>query len=125
MAYLLKEGADQPLIDLIAIAPQPRSEGRLYGRISQAASGVVVLEAPHAILIWDVVESPTAYEDLLEQFGLDAATSAAVTITLPNDLFTQTRYNGTAVRPVPGDTVRRDSYFIRDVRIVIKDLAVA
>lgn len=123
MAYLLKEGTNQALIDLVAIDPQPRCEGRQYARVSQAASGAVVQEAPHVVLIWDVIEDPTAYDDLLEQFGLDAAASVAVTITLPNDLFAQTRYNGTAVRPVPGQTVQRTGYFIRGVQIIVKDLA--
>jgi hypothetical protein len=125
MAYLLKEGLNQALVDLVAIDPQPRCEGLQYARVSQAASGAVVTEGPHVILIWDVIEDPSAYDDLLDQFGLDAATSASVTITLPNDLFAQTRYNGTAVRPVPGQTVQRTGYFIRDVQIIVKDLTVA
>lgn len=125
MTYLLKEGLNQPLIDLVAIDPQPRCPGLEYSRTNYAASGAVTREAPFVRLIWDVLQDQTEYEDLLEQFGLDSLVSANVTITLPGPLFSDVRYSGRAVRPVAGETVNRESYFIRDVVIVIKDLAVA
>lgn len=125
MQYLVGEGHDIALVSLVTIAPQPRCEGLRYGRTTFAASGAVTREAAHAILIWDVIGTQEEYEDLLEQFGLDALVSANVTVTLPNALYTSTRYNGRAVRPAAGEGVQHSQYFLRDVQIVIKDLVVA
>lgn len=125
MQYLVGEGHDEPLIDLVAIDPQPRCEGLKASRESFAASGVVVREGPYAELIFDVIESQSQYETMLAQFGLDALVSANVTVTLPNALYTSTRFNGRAVRPLASETVRHESYFIRNVRIVIRDLELA
>lgn len=122
MQYLVGEGHNEPLIDLVAIDPQPRCEGLKASRESFAASGVVVREANYAELVWDVIENQSQYETLLAQFGLDALVSANVTVTLPNALYTSTRYNGRAVRPLTGQTIRQAEYFLRDVVIVIKDL---
>ena len=122
MTYLVGEGLDVALVSLVAIDPQPRCGGLRYGRTSYAASGVVVRESPHTELVWDVIETQTQYEDLLEQFGLDALVSANVTVTPPNALYASTRFNARAVRPAASETVNHESYFIRDVRIVLKDL---
>lgn len=123
--YLVKPGGDQPLIDLLPIVPSPRSAGLQYTRRSFSAAGGQILEGPHVILEWDVIESQAAYEDLLEQFDLDAGPSEAVTITLPGELYADVRFNGIALRPVAAETVTRENYFIRDVKIIIRDLVVA
>lgn len=125
MVYAVLLGTDQPLIDLVAIDPQPRSDGLRYGRVSHTGAGGMVLELPHVVLVFDVIEDATAYDALLTQFGLDGATTEDVTITLPDGLFAEQRWNGKAVRPVAGETVRREGYFIRDVQIVIRNLTVA
>lgn len=125
MVYKVLVGADQPLIDLVTIVPQPRSDGLRYGRVSHTGAGGMILENPHVVLVWDVIEDATDYDALLTQFGLDGATTEDVTITLPNQLFAETRYNGKAVRPVAGETVKREGYFIRDVQIIVKNLTVA
>jgi hypothetical protein len=125
VVYLVKPGGDHPLIDLVAIDPQPRSDGLRYTRRQFSATGGQILEGAHVILEWDVIESQAAYEDLLEQFDLDAGSSEPVTITLPGDMYETVRYNGIALRPVPGETVTRQNFFIRDVKIIIRDLEVA
>ena len=125
MVYAVLPGGDQPLIDLVAITPQPRCSGLRYTRTSYTAAGGMNLDGPYAVLEWDVIEDATDYDTLLTQFGLDLGTSEAVTITLPNELFAATRYNGVALRPVAGETANRSDFFIRDVSIIIRNLTVA
>lgn len=122
MIYRVAQGVDTPLIDLVALDPQPRCEGLKYGRQSFAASGQMYLEAPYAELVWDVIESQADYEALLAQFGLDTLISADITITLPNALYESQRFNATAHRPVAGQSVRHSQYFIRDVTILLRDI---
>ena len=125
MAYKVLPGGDQPLIDLVTITPQPRCNGLRYTRTSHTAAGGMVVEGAYAVLEWDVIEDATDYDTLLTQFGLDLGTSEAVTILLPDEFYVLTRYNGVALRPVAGETVRREGYFIRDVSIIIRNLTVA
>lgn len=125
MEYKIGTGANVPLVDLVTLDPQPRCEGLQYGRITHTAGGGQVLEAPHAILLWDMIESESDYAALLTQFGLNSATTAMVTVTLPNALYESTRYNGRAVRPVAGQTVRRNNFFVREVAILVRGLVVA
>ena len=125
MVYKVLLGTDQPLIDLVAIDPQPRSDGLRYGRVSHTGAGGMVLELPWIELAWDVIESADDYESLLTQFGLNNSTSEDVTITLPNELFAEVRFNGKALRPVVGETVTRRDFYIRDVRIIVRNLSVA
>lgn len=117
--YRVKEGLNQALVDLVAIDPQPRSAGVQATRRTYAADGTVHDEGLFVELVYDVLEDATALDDLLDQFGLDAATTANVTIYAPNQLHVYTRYNGLAVRP----ETRRNNYFLRDVTIVVRDLA--
>lgn len=116
--YRIKEGHGQALIDLVAISPQPRSAGVQATRRTYAADGTIHDEGLHVQLVYDVLETATALDDLLDQFGLDVATTANVTIYAPNQLHVYTRYNGLAVRP----EVSRNNYWLRDVTIVVRDL---
>lgn len=125
MIYKVGEGSNIALVSLTTIAPQPRSNGLEYSRSSFAASGAVIREAPFVRLIWDVIEDDTEYNALLALFGLDSATGAAVTVYVPGVRRTAQRFNGTAILPVAGDGMTHSQYFIRDVEILIRDLAVA
>lgn len=118
MSYLVKTGHDQALIDLVAIDPQPASAGVKAGRRTYSADGVVHDEALYIQLEWSIVEDATALAALLTQFGLASATTANVTIYCPSQLHVYTRYNGVAQRMEVG----RQSYFLRDVQIVVKGL---
>lgn len=118
MSYKAKEGAGAALVDLITIAPQPRSDGVKPTRRTYSADGKPHDEGLHVALIYDMVEDQTELDDIFDQFGLDVATSAAVTIYCPNQMHVYTRYSGLAVRP---DVSRRD-FFLRDVTIIIRDL---
>lgn len=118
MSYKVKTGHNEALVDLVAIDPQPASPGVKAGRRTYSADGAIHDENLHITLEWSVVEDATALDDLYDQFGLDSATTAAVTIYCPSQLHVYTRYNGTAQRP----EVSRNNYFLRDVQIVIKNL---
>lgn len=120
--YRVKVGHGEALIDLVVLSPQPRSEGLKYTRSTHSASGLVYREGPYIELEWNVVESRTAYLALLTAFGLNAATSANVTLYALDEQLVATRYNGRAVRPEIGRTASQRDYFVRDVAIVIKDL---
>lgn len=120
MIYKVKTGHNQALLDLVAMNPQPHSRGVQFARTTYAVSGQAFNEAAYVILEWDMIESPTAYTTLLTQFGLSAGVySANVTVYVPNNVYTATRYNGVAVLPAAG----HDNFFIRNVQIVVKDLA--
>lgn len=116
--YKVAEGSGVALVSLVTVTPQPRSDGVKPTRRSYSADGTPHDEGLHVQLIWDFVESATDLDDILDQFGLDVATSADVTIYVPNQLHVYTRYNGKAIRP---DIGRRD-YFLRDLNIIIRDL---
>lgn len=120
MIYKVKTGHGQALVDLVAMNPQPHSRGVQFARTTYAADGSAHNEAAYIILEWDMIESPTAYTTLLTQFGLAAGTSSAnVTVYVPNNVYTATRYNGIAVLP----PASHDNFFIRNVQMVIKELA--
>lgn len=118
MSYKVKTGHNQALMDLVAIDPQPASPGVKAGRRTYSADGAIHDENLYVQLEWSVIEDATALDDLLTQFGLDSATTANVTIYCPNQLHVYTRYNGIAQR----SEVSRQSYFIRDVQIIVKNL---
>lgn len=118
-SYKVKTGHNQILADLVAVEPQPHSPGVQFGRTTFAASGAAFNEAPYILLEWAVIGDPTTYTTMLTQFGLAAGTpSANVTVYVPNNVYTYTRYNGTAVLPAAS----HDNYFARNVRLMIKDL---
>ncbi len=123
--YKVAEGSNVALVSMTDVAPMCRSEGLEYSRSSFAASGAIVREGAHIRLLFDVLESDTEFNSLLALFGLDSATSAAVTVYIPGPLRTFARYNGTAIRPATNDGMRHSEYFLRDVTILIRDLAVA
>lgn len=125
MIYKVADGFDIALLSLVTVDPQPKSTGIQYGRINHSASGVVYGQTPYIELIWTVLESESQYTTLLGQFGLTAALSNGVTVYIPNDQLTATRYNGIAIRPNLGDDAKRDNFFVREVVIRINHLEVA
>lgn len=91
---------------------------RTYG-----ADGSVYDQARYIILEWDLSANPTTYVALLTLFGVQNNLYANVTIYAPDERLAYARMNGIAVRPQPGVDMVRKSYFPRDIRILIKDLA--
>lgn len=117
--YKVKTGHGQALVDLVAMNPQPHSRGVQFTRTTFSADGSAHNEGAYVVLEWDMIEDATAYTTLLTQFGLAAGTpSANVTVYVPNNVYSYTRYNGIAVLP----PASHDNYFIRNVQIVVKEL---
>ncbi len=116
--YKIAEGHNVALLSLTAIDPQPASPGVKATRRTFSADGALHDEALYIVLEWTFAEDATALDDLFDQFGLDSATTANVTIYCPNQVHVYTRYNGVAVRPESA----RQNYFIRDVQITVKNL---
>lgn len=124
MPYLLENGHGVALVDLDAIVPQPRSDSvtQVVQR-NQSASGAVHEIGLFIVLQWSMIADAAEYQALLDQFALDSTNlTSSVTVYVPNFEYTWTRYNGTAVRPQQGVTIKRADYFIRDVSIIVKNL---
>lgn len=116
--YKVATGSSVALVSLALIVPQPASAGVKAARRTYSADGAIHDEGLHITLEWGVIGTPTILTALLTQFGLNAATSALVTIYCPNQIHAYTRYNGTAMRP----EISRESYFLRGIQIVVRDL---
>ena len=123
--YKVADGFDVAEISLNTVAPQPRSEGVRPGRRSYGAGGAVYDESLFIELEFSALEDVTEFTTLLTAFGINAALTNEVTVLVPNQIRTFTRYNGIAVRPEVGRDVRHRNYFLRDVVILIKNLALS
>lgn len=124
MPYLLENGHGIALVDLDAIIPQPRSDSvtQVVQR-NESASGAVHEIGLFIVLQWSMIADAAEYAALLDQFALDGtALTSSVTVYVPNFEYSWTRYNGIAVRPQQGQTIKRADYFIRDVSIIVKSL---
>ena len=121
MSYSSKVGADQAAIDLTDFDPQPRSNGVEYSTRDIAVDGSVSEQGKHVVLIWDDALTIAEYVAILTQLGLNSATSVINTVNVPNEFYSETRYNGLAIRPEKGPDVQYQ-YFVKGVRIVIRDL---
>lgn len=113
---------------MTTLTPQPDEEhpgGSQYAQVDYAPDGSVALQGAYYTFIWSEITQDD-YEDILEDFGLDSAHSAEVTIYARDDMMkTWGYYNGVALRPLPGDTVRWNNRPQRAIIIVRNLEAVA
>lgn len=121
--YKVATGHDIALGSLTAIDPQPRTKGLQYARRSYAASGIVIDELAFVELEWSMIETETQYLALLTQFGLNAATSANVSIYVQDETYQWILRNGKAIRPLIGSDGARENFFIRDITILVNNLS--
>lgn len=119
--YRVKSGHDVALGSLTVLDPQPRSAGVQYARRSVMPDGSVVAEGPYVELVWDVLESETAYQALMLSLGVSTSMSIAVTVYARSDQFAWVRYNGHLIRPV----ANWNNYFARNTVVLIRNLEVA
>lgn len=120
--YKVAIGHDVSLESLQTVDPQPRCEGMRCARRSFAADGTVYDEGRYVELLFSMLPDATTYQSVLEQFGVKAATTSAVTVYVRDETYTWGRYNGIAVRPEPGREVKWRGQFPRDITILVKDL---
>lgn len=120
--YRVAVGSGVALGSLSVVNPQPTSGGIRATLRTHATSGAVYEEGLFAELVWSVVETPAEYASILSQFGLTNFLTAAVTVYIRNSAFVYARYNATAVRPEIGQDGAWENYFLRGVRIILKQL---
>lgn len=115
-------GFDVALVDLVNVVPQPRSDGIQTTRRTTGADGSVYDEGRFIELEFALVQNGTMYVALLTLFGVQNDLFNDVTVLIPDERLTFTRYNGTAVRPQPGRDMRQTRFFPRNITILVKDL---
>lgn len=120
--YRVGVGSNVVLGSLTVLAPQPRSIGLQYTRVTYSANGVAYFEAPYVELLWSAVASASEYVTILTAFGLNSSASTLVTVYIRNEQFSYVRMNGRATRPAIGRGAAWDNYFVRDVTITVRNL---
>lgn len=123
MPYKVATGHGVALGSLNTIVPQPRADIVVAPvQRNYAVSGAVHEQGLFIDLQWSVLDPVSEYTTLLTAFGLTSVLFANVTVLVPNHAYTDTRYNGIAIRPQQGVEIRRSEYFIRDVTIRVIQL---
>jgi hypothetical protein len=120
--YRVKTGHGAALVDLVALSPQPRSEGVMATQRTHAASGLVYEQALFVRLEWNVLGDAADYLAVLTAFGLASASQANVTIYARNQRYAWQRYNGVSVLPEVGRDVTWDRSFPRGISVIVRDL---
>lgn len=123
--YMWAEGHDVALESLIPFDPQPRTQGIQATRRTYLPDGTVQDDGEYVEFEFDYFETEAKYRAQLANGGLDDATAAAVTVYVKNTLYNWVRMNGTAVRPLPGESVQRRQYMLHNIKILVRDLEVA
>lgn len=123
--YKVADGHSVPAESLVTVDPQPRSEGIRCARRSYGAAGSVYDEGRYIELVFSMLPDAATYRSVLQQFGVQATLTNAVTVLVRDETFSWVRMNGTAVRPEPGRDVRWREFFPRDVVILVRDLEAA
>ena len=121
--YKVADGWNVALESLNNISPQPQAEGIKATRRTYSANGAVYDEGKYIELQFNVMGTATAYQSLLNQFGVQSALTNEVTVYIRDETFAWVRMNGTAVRPEMGREARWSKFFPRDITILVKDLA--
>ena len=105
------------------IDPQPKCEGIRVTRRTHNPDGTITDEAPYVEFIFNMIPDVTAYQSILTQFGLLAATTNEVTVKVRDQTFASVNKNGTAVQPEIGRDARWNNYFPRNIVVLVRDLA--
>lgn len=121
MAYRVKPDHDQTLSASDAFDPQPRCEGLQFTRVTPVGDDVV-LEGAYFVLQWDVFEAPTEYQAALTKNGLSSVMSREVTVTGPDINYNEVTYNAVAHKPIPGQDISRNNFFLRNGGILYTNL---
>lgn len=120
--YKVSEGHDVAEMSLTTLDPQPTSTGIQAMQRVHSGSGDVYEDGLYIELNYPLVEGEDEYMAILEDYGLDNAYTAEVTVYVRDQRWVWGRYNGTAVLPEQGRDVRWTNYFGRDLTILVRDL---
>jgi len=128
-SYRVKTGHDVVLGSLTVLDPQPDpGNGIQVTRRTYAGDHSVADQGRYIEFTWSAYTNSTDYATLLALFGLNASTSsAAVTVYIRDEIYAWVRMNGTAIRPIPGETVKWGDNQSRplDIVILVKNLETA
>jgi hypothetical protein len=123
--YKVADGWNVALISLNELTPQPSSTGIQPTRRTHTASGDVYDDGEYVELDFDVLEDEAQYLTVLTAFGLNNALTNQVTVYVRDDTWAWVRKNGVAVRPEMGREARWNSFFPRNIEILVRDLETA
>lgn len=118
--YRVGAGHDIALGSLTVLSPQPRSEGIKATERSYGLAGSVHERGLYIELVYDYIETPTDYQQLLALQGLNSALYADVTLYAWRLDYDERRYNAVAVRPQIGTDGAWTQYFLRNVTFLYK-----
>jgi hypothetical protein len=118
-------GTNVALVSLAVLSPQPKSTGIQTARRTFAADGTAYDEGKYIELVWDIVKNASAYTTILTAFGITTNLSANVTVYVRSQTYGFIRMNGVAIQPQPSVDQTWDRYFIRNLRLLVRDLSTA
>lgn len=118
-------GEDVGLGSLTVLSPQPTADFVQATRRTFGLDGTVYDEGLFVIWRWTAIPNETTYQSILSTLGIQAATTNRGTLYTRSEDGSYVRYNGTAVRPQPGQDFRWERYFARSIEVVIHTLETA
>lgn len=122
--YMVGDGADVPIDELTRLDPQPRNEGiRITRRQSSHSGDAHDDEALYTIFEYTALGSVAEYQAVLDTWGLLNALTNEVTATARDQNQVWQRWSGTVTRPRVNEDIRWESYFIRNVQIVMTNIS--
>jgi hypothetical protein len=125
-SYRVSAGHDVILGSLTVLDPQPDpGPGIQTTRRTYGGDHTVNDQGRYIELEWSAYTTDVAYRTLIGLFGLnDATSSALVTVYVRDETYNWVRMNGTAIRPIPGQTVKwgDDQPRPLNITILIKNL---
>lgn len=123
--YAVGDGHNIPASFLTRLDPQPAGGYVKITRRSHSDNGKLLDEALFTEMEYSALGSAADYQDVLTGWGVLSAIENEVTIMARDAAMRWKRYNGTVVRPEMGKDVQWSSFFVRNVKILIKDLVLA
>lgn len=122
LPYRVGIGHDLDIGDTDIIIQQPRADFIKPGDVQYGIEGTRYLQAEHICFRFEMLESYSLYQSIINQFGLNTNDKADVTVFALNRRLFWNKYNGVAHLPVPEEDFRWEGMFLKDVRIYVTDL---
>lgn len=120
--YTIGQGHDVLDVNMVNIDPQPFGQPVIAVERNYGVGGTFYEQSSYILLHWDFIESPTAYQSLINQFNFDDGPVQPVTIHAQNASLYWRKYNGTAWLPEVNADMKRSNFFVRDINLYITDL---
>lgn len=120
--YRVTTGHGNILTDTEFINPEPSGSFPESVEVKYALSGATYHEGSSFILHWDMIETEAEYQAMLEQFGLDVADYADVTVYIRGKRSAFKLYNAVAHLPEPETDIKWSNVFMRNVNLILTHL---